>query len=281
MALSRRRPFYHFHAVEDLTLFLLALPFVSKRYYFQEPMSIVLLRIAITATMLAGFAHSLVQTSSSRRDVLTSAAAALVGTATSVFNLSPSLAIEKDEEVTLFATPSGLKYFDIKEGEGATPRYGQLLSIKYTGYVKLPNQDKQKFDSSTFLIKHGNGRTVAGLDEGLHTMKAGGIRRLIVPPKLGYVESGLGPLPENPLARYKLSKLLDDMVAVRGGNFIFDVELKSFMDDEADQGYYEDASLTPEQFNTLRTNLQKKASDAQKARVEGNSGGMGEAPASV
>jgi len=45
----------------------------------------------------------------------------------------------------------------------------------------------------------------------------------------------------------KLSNLLDDMVTVRGGNAIFDVNLQSFIDDRANQGYYEDASLTPEQ----------------------------------
>jgi hypothetical protein len=209
----------------------------------------------------------------SRRQILSAAAAAaaLVGIATTPSNAEPS----KSDDIQVFVTPSGLKYIDLKEGEGdVTPRYGQLLSIKYTAYIKLPNSDKQKFDSSNFLIKHGNGRTIAGLDEGLHTMKAGGVRRLIIPPKLGYVETGLGPLPESPLARYKLSSLLDKMVEQRGGNVIFDVELRSFMDDEASQGYYEDASLTPEQFDTLRTNLQKKASDAQKARGEGN-GGIG------
>jgi len=229
------------------------------------------------ATILVGIAHSLSQPSPpSRRNVLSTAAATLLGTATTTFAPSQSLAAsEKNDEVKVFETPSGLKYIEVKEGSGeTTPRYGQLLSITYTGYIKLPNQDKQKFDSSTFLVKHGNGRTIPGLDEGLHTMKAGGVRRLIIPPKLGYVEVGLGPLPESPLARYKLSNLLDDMVTVRGGNVIFDVELESFIDDEADQGYYEDASLTPEQFDTLRTNLQKKAADAQRARGESSGGGV-------
>lgn len=232
------------------------------------------LRIAIIVAISASYCtDALSLQPSSRRQVLSTAAAAaaLVSTATSPSHADTPI---KSDEVQVFATPSGLKYIDLREGEGnVTPRYGQLLAIKYTGYIKLPNSEKQKFDASTFLVKHGNGRTIPGLDEGLHTMKAGGVRRLIIPPKLGYVQVGLGPLPESPFARLKLSKLLDDMVEQRGGNVIFDVELKSFIDDEADQGYYEDASLTPEQFDTLRTNLQKKASDAQKARGEANSGG--------
>lgn len=180
------------------------------------------------------------------------------------------------EGVTLYTTKSGLKYIDIKEGTGPSPRYGQLCSISYKAYVKLPDKSDKKskldeYDSDNgYLIKHGNGRMIPGLDEGLHTLKVGGKRRLIIPPKLGYVGPGvLGPLPEGPLGRYKLNKLLNEMVEVRGGNVVFDVELRSVIDDEADQGYYEDASLTPEDFNTLRENLQAKASQA---KAEGRRG---------
>lgn len=224
-------------------------------------MSRIVLLLAIIASMHMNHALS---PGTSRRDVLASTVAALIGT-----TAFPTNAAEETEGgVTMFSMSSGLKYIELKEGDGPTPRYGQLLSIKWTGYVKLPNKDKQKFDSSVFLVKHGNGRTIAGLDEGLHTMKVGGVRRIIVPPKLGYVQSGVGPIPESPFARQKLSKLLDDMVAARGGNVIFDVELRSAIDCEADQGYYEDASLTPEQFDTLRLNLQRKAAEASKARGE-------------
>jgi hypothetical protein len=73
-------------------------------------------------------------------------------------------------------TPSGLKYLDLVPGTGRTPRYGELLSIAYTGYIKLPSgnvkkykSEPQKFDQVTdgYLVKHGNGKMVAGLDEGL------------------------------------------------------------------------------------------------------------------
>ena len=169
--------------------------------------------------------------------------------------------------VTLYTTKSGLKYIELEKGDESMPRprYGQLLSISYTGYVKLPGKESklQKYDTVTgFVIKHGNGRMIPGLDEGLHTMHVGGKRRLIIPPKLGYVAPGLGPLPVSPLARYQLNNLLDQMVQQRGGNVILDVELRLAMDDEADQGYYDDSSLTPEQFNTLRNNLQESAQRA-------------------
>jgi hypothetical protein len=96
-------------------------------------------------------------------------------------------------------------------------------------------------------------------------MKVGGVRRIIIPPKLGYVDTGLGPVPEGFYARYQLNKLLDQMVADRNGRIIFEVELLSAFDDEADQGYYGDKSLSPDQFNTLRDNLEQKQRAAKAA----------------
>ena len=161
---------------------------------------------------------------------------------------------------TVFKLKSGLQFIDLKEGTGISPRYGQLCSIKYTAYLKLPNKPElKKFDSDVYLLKHGNGRLIAGLDEGLHTLKVGGSRRIIIPPKLGFTDNALGPVPQSPFDRRTLNKLLTEMVAQRGGNLIYDVEMVRVVDDEADQGYYEDLSLTEEQFNTLRDNIQAKA----------------------
>jgi len=124
----------------------------------------------------------------------------------------------------------------------------------------------QKYDSApSYLIKHGNGKTIPGLDEGLHTMKVGGVRRIIIPPKLGFVASGLGPLPVSPWDRFKLNSLLDNMVELRAGQLVFDVELRSAIEDEADQGYYSDRSLSPEDFDTLRENIQKSTREAKEA----------------
>lgn len=164
-------------------------------------------------------------------------------------------------------TPSGLKYIDLQIGNGISPLYGNLCCIQYTAYVKLaktlkdPNPKPIQFDKvldDGYLIKHGNGRMISGLDEGLHTMKVGGIRRIIIPPKLGFIEIGLGPIPIYPWQRSKLNSLLDEMINVGSGTLIYEVKLLSIMNDEADQGYYNDESLSPEDFNTLRENLRIK-----------------------
>lgn len=200
----------------------------------------------------------------SRRSFSAASAAAF---AAAIFGKIPSVSAA-DDEIQVFKTASGLKYIDLQLGTGPTPKYGQLCSIRYEAYIKLPSSAKnpnpkpELFEKQTaYLLKHGNGRTIPGLDEGLHTMKVGGKRRLLIPPKLGYIDSGLGPIPEYPWDRNKLNKLLTSMIEQSGGTVIFEVTLLSAIDDEADQGYYSDDSLSPEDFDTLRKNLQRKVQE--------------------
>ena len=90
-------------------------------------------------------------------------------------------------------TASGLEYDDIKEGDGASPKHGQTAIVHYVGTLT----DGKKFDSSrdrgaTFEFPVGLGRVIKGWDEGVASMKVGGIRKLTVPPELGYGPRGAG-----------------------------------------------------------------------------------------
>jgi peptidylprolyl isomerase len=90
-------------------------------------------------------------------------------------------------------TPSGLKYVEIKEGDGATPKTGQTVVVHYTGTL----ENGTKFDSSRdrnqpFSFKIGVGQVIKGWDEGVGSMKVGGRRQLIIPPDLGYGARGAG-----------------------------------------------------------------------------------------
>jgi FKBP-type peptidyl-prolyl cis-trans isomerase len=199
----------------------------------------------------------------------TTIACALLGSTATVSSVASAAAMTDEEMVPVLKTASGLKYIDLVPGTGPSPAYGNLVSIAYKAYIKLPpnsksyNTEPQQYDNvNRYLLKHGNGRTIAGLDEGLHTMKVGGKRRILIPPKLGFVDVGLGPLPVGPINRYRLNQLLDQMVELSGGTVIYEVTLLSVIPDEADQGYYSDASLSPEDFATLRENL----------RIKGNQG---------
>ena len=90
-------------------------------------------------------------------------------------------------------TPSGLKYIQVKEGEGEIPKKGQQVTVHYTGTL----ENGKKFDSSRdrnqpFTFSIGVGQVIKGWDEGVGMMKVGGRRTLIIPPELGYGTRGAG-----------------------------------------------------------------------------------------
>lgn len=102
------------------------------------------------------------------------------------------------EHLDLTTTESGLQYHDSNEGEGSTPTVGQMVTVHYTGWLT----DGQKFDSSKdrnqpFSFRLGRGEVIKGWDEGVSTMKKGGVRVLVLPPDLGYGSQGVGPIPGN------------------------------------------------------------------------------------
>jgi FKBP-type peptidyl-prolyl cis-trans isomerase FkpA len=90
-------------------------------------------------------------------------------------------------------TASGLKYQDIKEGTGDVATAGKTVAVHYTGWLT----DGKKFDSSKdrgqpFEFPLGGGRVIRGWDEGVQGMKVGGVRKLTIPPELGYGARGAG-----------------------------------------------------------------------------------------
>lgn len=94
-------------------------------------------------------------------------------------------------------TPTGLQYWDIRVGTGATAVAGQQAEMQYSGW--LP--DGKEFDSSyhtghTFPFQLGAGQVIKGWDEGVAGMKVGGMRQLRIPPQLAYGERGYpGAIP--------------------------------------------------------------------------------------
>jgi FKBP-type peptidyl-prolyl cis-trans isomerase len=90
-------------------------------------------------------------------------------------------------------TDSGLKFEDTAAGDGETASKGHTVSVHYTGWL----ENGTKFDSSKdrndpFEFKLGAGQVIRGWDEGVAGMKVGGIRRLTIPPQLGYGDRGAG-----------------------------------------------------------------------------------------
>jgi FKBP-type peptidyl-prolyl cis-trans isomerase len=95
-------------------------------------------------------------------------------------------------------TATGLKYADVKVGEGIAVKSGYLAFVHYT----LRLDDGKEIDSSrkpdrtpfSFLV--GAKQVIAGWDEGLVGMMPGGRRKLRIPSSLGYGERGIeGVIP--------------------------------------------------------------------------------------
>ncbi len=90
-------------------------------------------------------------------------------------------------------TASGLVIEDTVVGEGDTAAAGQYVTVHYTGWLT----DGSKFDSSKdrdepFEFALGARHVIAGWDEGVQGMKIGGVRKLTIPPNLGYGARGAG-----------------------------------------------------------------------------------------
>ncbi len=100
-------------------------------------------------------------------------------------------------DMQVVTTESGLQYIDHVVGEGAEAITGMTLMMHYTGWLKNEDGSKgTKFDSSRdrnqpFRFTLG-GNVIAGWNEGILGMKAGGQRELIIPSELGYGERGAG-----------------------------------------------------------------------------------------
>lgn len=107
-------------------------------------------------------------------------------------------------------TPSGLKYIDLVEGQGATPQDGQTVTVHYTGAFENGQQFENSYQRGRPAQFHlGTGALIKGWEEGLKTMKVGGKRRLIIPPELAYGSLGRPPrIPPNATLVFEL-ELLD------------------------------------------------------------------------
>lgn len=119
----------------------------------------------------------------------------------------------------LFFAPSkyeGVKIFDgnliayeLAPGEGRKVKTGDTVSVNYIGKFV----DGTQFDSSydrgePFSFTVGAGQVIQGWERGLIGMKAGGKRRLAVPPELAYGATGVpGFIPPNAMLLFEIELL--------------------------------------------------------------------------
>lgn len=99
--------------------------------------------------------------------------------------------------VPIFAEDLVIK--DVRIGTGKEAFSGSNVTVHYVGTLV----SGKKFDSSRdrrtpFTFNLGAGEVIKGWDRGVRGMKEGGIRKLTIPPELGYGSRGAGAaIPPN------------------------------------------------------------------------------------
>jgi FKBP-type peptidyl-prolyl cis-trans isomerase len=94
--------------------------------------------------------------------------------------------------------PANLVIEDLTVGTGTEATAGKLIDTNYALYSYLPTGTGGR---GTLLqsgplqpFRQGTGQVIAGYDQGVIGMRVGGIRRIVVPPNLGYGSTGIPTL---------------------------------------------------------------------------------------
>ena len=90
-------------------------------------------------------------------------------------------------------TPSGLRYYVLRPGEGSQPQPGQQVTVHCTALLQDGTvfEDTRKRGTPTQFVL-GQGAAVPGWEEGIALMKPKGRAVFVVPPELGYGARGHG-----------------------------------------------------------------------------------------
>lgn len=103
------------------------------------------------------------------------------------------------DEADMETTDSGLMYYDIEEGDGATPEVGGTVTTDFTIWVREDDGDR-------FVVSSADNQPISftvgaldivfpGWDEGVSSMQEGGKRLLVVPSDLALGAQGGGDIP--------------------------------------------------------------------------------------
>jgi FKBP-type peptidyl-prolyl cis-trans isomerase len=103
--------------------------------------------------------------------------------------------------------PRTTRFVDVKLGAGPPVKLGDAVTVHYVGTLA----DGTVFDSSKprgqpFDFGVGRGMVIRGWDVGLIGMRAGGVRRLTIPPEEAYGDKGTpgGPIPPNATLEFEI-----------------------------------------------------------------------------
>lgn len=127
---------------------------------------------------------------------------------------------------------SGVIYADLRPGSG-TETVGPGSRVNLQWVLRKSNgyfvDSSERNGSVPFIFNVGDGTAIKGLDEAVRGMKAGGVRRVLIPPSLAYVQ-GLedgkpGPLPVGFGPRQQMRRVQEVRKDVPGEYVYLEVQL--------------------------------------------------------
>ena len=130
---------------------------------------------------------------------------------------------------------TGVTYQDLRIGNGDTVKEGNRVNIQWVlkrsnGYDidSSSNNDGVPFIFVVGSTKDGNNRAIQGLDIGIRGMKVGGIRRIVIPPNMSYIEGvedgKPGPMPKGFGPKQRIKRVMKLLKDVPGESFLLDVK---------------------------------------------------------
>ncbi|RZC60480.1 hypothetical protein C5167_022233 [Papaver somniferum] len=136
-------------------------------------------------------------------------------------------------------TESGLQYKDLRPGKGPTAKMGDAVVVDWDGFTigyygrifEARNKTKggsfEGDEKEFFKFKVGSQQVIPAFEEAIIGMAPGGVRRIIVPPELGYPDNDYnnkGPQPTT----FSGQRALDFVLKNQGlidKTLLFDIEL--------------------------------------------------------
>lgn len=102
-----------------------------------------------------------------------------------------------------------LKIEDVQVGGGDEAKAGHTVSVHYVGTLTSGDTfDSSRDRGRPFQFRLGAGQVIRGWDEGVAGMKVGGVRKLTIPPDMGYGARGFPPvIPANATLLFEVELL--------------------------------------------------------------------------
>ncbi|KAF5726621.1 hypothetical protein HS088_TW22G00301 [Tripterygium wilfordii] len=136
-------------------------------------------------------------------------------------------------------TESGLQCKDLRKGNGPTPNMGEAVVVDWDGYTigyygrifEARNKTKggsfEGGEKDFFKFRLGSQEVIPAFEEAVSGMALGGIRRIIVPPELGYPGNDFNKSGPKPIT-FSGQRALDFVLRNQGlidKTLLFDIEL--------------------------------------------------------